>query len=59
MLKSETNNLNLFEFSASSTREDKYKNLKYEIDNIEPDNLSPKEALEVLYKLKNSVSSAE
>jgi DNA mismatch repair protein MutS len=56
ILKDETNNLSLFEFNTQNDQEVKYNNLKAEIENIEPDSLTPKQALEVLYKLKNSIT---
>lgn len=55
ILKNETNNLDLFEFNIQNDQNIKYKTLKDKIDIIDPDSLTPKEALEVLYKLKNSI----
>jgi DNA mismatch repair protein MutS len=55
ILKNETNNLDLFEFSVQNDQDTKYNDLKGKIDVIDPDSLTPKEALEVLYKLKNSI----
>lgn len=53
--KIESNNLNLFDFSETRNNK-KYNELKAKFDNIDPDQLTPKEALETLYKLKELVS---
>ncbi|MEM6338537.1 MAG: DNA mismatch repair protein MutS [Pseudomonadota bacterium] len=52
MMKQESYNMNLFEIE-NSAKNPKHKKLFDEFVSIEPDKLSPKEALDVLYKLKD------
>ena len=52
MMKQESYNMNLFEME-SSLENPKHKKLFDEFVSIEPDKLSPREALDVLYKLKD------
>lgn len=54
--KTASNNLSLFDFDAEPKKDEKYSRLAEEINNINPDQLSPKQALELLYKLKNEVA---
>lgn len=51
MIKEESYNMNLFDHNTQENLN--YKKLFDEFGAIEPDKLSPREALEVLYKLKN------
>jgi DNA mismatch repair protein MutS len=52
MMKDESYNMNLFELNASPETA-KYKKLFDEFITVDPDKLSPREALDVLYKLKD------
>lgn len=52
MMKQESYNMNLFELNNSSENP-KHKKLFDKVIAIEPDKLSPREALDVLYKLKD------
>ncbi|CAG2173489.1 unnamed protein product [Oppiella nova] len=53
ILNTESNNLSLFSLQIEPKTQ--YDKLREEIINIDPDQLSPKEALEILYKLKGLV----
>ncbi|WPY00145.1 DNA mismatch repair protein MutS [Candidatus Trichorickettsia mobilis] len=55
ILNTESNNLSLFNFnnSAQEIKIAKYSKIVQELGSINPDNLSPKEALEVLYILRS------
>ncbi len=52
ILKTQTNNFSLFDFNAKEEKNIKHSKLEEEISKIEPDQISPKEALEIVYKLK-------
>ncbi len=52
MMTQESYNMNLFELNSSSENP-KHKKLFDEFISIEPDKLSPREALDILYKLKD------
>ncbi len=52
LLKNESLNLSLFEVTTANFDSKKYKNLFDEVTIVDPDKLSPREALEVLYRLK-------
>lgn len=52
ILKSESHNLNLFQMENFHIVDDKYKKICQQIKLIEPDKLSPKEALNLIYELK-------
>ncbi len=54
MLRTQSSNLELFSTNQAAM-ETKYTKLLEAIKNIEPDHISPKEALEIIYKLKNLV----
>ena len=51
IMKNESHNMSLFEIADNSDSE-KHKQLFNDITNIDPDALTPKEALDALYKLK-------
>ena len=52
VLKNESHNLSLFEVTTANSDSKKYKSLFDEVTIVEPDKLSPREALDVLYRLK-------
>ena len=54
--KNESQNLNLFE--RANKEMDKYKEIYAFCSQIEPNELSPKEALEILYQIKNLLTKA-
>jgi DNA mismatch repair protein MutS len=58
IMKEESYNLNLFEMNSSSENMN-HKKIFDEMIEIEPDKLSPREALEVLYKLKDISSLSD
>ncbi len=55
ILSSESSNLSLFNLPIESKKEIKYNKLDQEINNIDPDQLSPKQALELIYKFKGLI----
>jgi DNA mismatch repair protein MutS len=55
ILSSESSNLSLFNLPIESKKEIKYNKLEQEINNIDPDQLSPKQALELIYKFKGLI----
>lgn len=55
ILSNESNNLSLFSLPVESKKEQKFNLLEQELTNIDPDAISPKEALEIIYKLKRLV----
>ncbi|KAJ6645001.1 DNA mismatch repair protein MutS [Pseudolycoriella hygida] len=56
ILKTETNNLSLFTLAPETPEDFKLQKLKEEINNIVADQLSPKQALDLIYKLKELAS---
>lgn len=57
ILKTESNNLNLFHNIAQDKNENKLQTLAAKIENINPDMISPKEALSLIYELKTLSNS--
>lgn len=55
ILNTESNNLSLFNLPVESKKEIKFNKLEEEINKIDPDQLSPKQALELVYKLKELI----
>ncbi len=55
ILHNESNNLSLFNLPVESEKEKKFKLLEQKLEYIDPDNLSPKEALELVYKIKQLI----
>ncbi|WP_341756757.1 MULTISPECIES: DNA mismatch repair protein MutS [unclassified Candidatus Tisiphia] len=55
ILNTESNNLSLFNLPIESKKEIKFNKLEAEINKIDPDQLSPKQALELVYKLKELI----
>ncbi|WP_341749606.1 DNA mismatch repair protein MutS [Candidatus Tisiphia endosymbiont of Sialis lutaria] len=55
ILNTESNNLSLFNLPVESKKEMKFNKLEKEINKIDPDQLSPKQALELVYKLKGLI----
>lgn len=55
ILNNESNNLSLFNLPIESKKEQKFNLLEQELNNIDPDAVSPKEALELIYKMKQLI----
>ncbi|WP_342268034.1 DNA mismatch repair protein MutS [Candidatus Tisiphia endosymbiont of Empis tessellata] len=55
ILNTESNNLSLFSLPVESKKEIKFNKLEEELIKIDPDQLSPKQALELVYKLKKLI----
>ena len=53
IMRSESHNMSLFEMNAGNLESEKHVKLFDEVIAVDPDKLSPKEALDVLYKLKD------
>ena len=53
IMQSESYNMNLFEVNVNSSENTRHSRLFDEIIAVDPDKLTPKEALDVLYKLKD------
>ena len=53
-MQSESHNMSLFEMNASNPINEKHSKLFAQIVEIDPDKLTPREALDVLYKLKEN-----
>ena len=53
IMQSESYNMNLFEVNINSSENTRHSRLFDEIIAVDPDKLTPKEALDVLYKLKD------
>lgn len=56
LMKTESNNMSLFEMTPVNSENQKHSALFEQIVSTDPDKLTPKEALDMLYKLKESCS---
>jgi DNA mismatch repair protein MutS len=54
IMKTESYNMDLFQVGNTTTVDEKYSKLFNQVATIDPDKLSPKEALDILYKLKET-----
>jgi DNA mismatch repair protein MutS len=52
IMKGESYNMDLFQVAEAPVVDEKYSKLWGSVENIDPDKMSPKEALDILYKLK-------
>ncbi|PCJ29565.1 MAG: DNA mismatch repair protein MutS [Rickettsiales bacterium] len=58
LMRGESYNMNLFDMASENAPPSKYQELAEELSTLNPDKLSPREALDILYKLKETANSA-